>query len=128
MPGTETSATFSGLLPFTFYIVRVSGRTSKGLGPVSDDLIVRTSEDSKDYYSRNYGELISFFCSYRSSFIRTSLSCELDSDIHELDGTVGTSRRDFGLSHFCIFIVKSSPARFGVVGLFRQPNGSKRRK
>ncbi|XP_065845955.1 usherin-like isoform X2 [Oscarella lobularis] len=43
--GTETSATLSGLLPYTFYIVKVSGRTNKGLGPVSDDLIVRTSED-----------------------------------------------------------------------------------
>ena len=60
VPGTETSATFSGLLPFTLYILKVSGRTSKGLGPVSDDLIVRTSEGSKDYYSRNYRELIAF--------------------------------------------------------------------
>ena len=48
--GTETSATLSGLLPYTFYIVKVSGRTNKGLGPVSDDLIVQTSEDSKEYY------------------------------------------------------------------------------
>ena len=47
--GTETSATLSGLLPFTFYIVKVRGRTNKGLGPVSDDLTVRTSEDSKEY-------------------------------------------------------------------------------
>ena len=48
--GTETSATLSSLLPYTFYIVKVSGRTNKGLGPVSDDLIVRTSEDSKEHY------------------------------------------------------------------------------
>ncbi|XP_065836171.1 uncharacterized protein [Oscarella lobularis] len=42
--GTETSATLSGLLPYTSYVIKVSGRTNIGPGPVSDGLIVQTSE------------------------------------------------------------------------------------
>ena len=69
--GTETSATLSGLLPYTFYIVKVSGRTNKGLGPVSDDLTVRTSEDGKcTVIVLNYGGFISS-CSSWSSFCWT---------------------------------------------------------
>ena len=45
--GRETSATLSGLLPYTPYVVKVSGRTNIGPGPVSDDLIVQTSEGGK---------------------------------------------------------------------------------
>ncbi|XP_065827130.1 uncharacterized protein [Oscarella lobularis] len=42
--GTETKVTLTDLLPYTSYVVKVSGRTNIGPGPVSDDLIVQTSE------------------------------------------------------------------------------------
>ena len=61
-----------------------------------------------------------FSCSSGSSFIRASWSCEFDGDFRQLDGAVGTSRQDIGLSFSCTFFVKS--------WLCCQLHGSRKRK
>lgn len=57
--GSRTSTTLENLKKFTWYVIRVAGYTSKGLGPSPlQPLVIRTSEDGKS----------------RDSFYLTSLS------------------------------------------------------
>ena len=47
IPGNVLSATIDGLRAFTDYLISVAGETTKGTGPRSDELSIRTDEDGE---------------------------------------------------------------------------------